>query len=226
MPTSPNALPTTDRQEPANHLTLLGTLLRAAAAFKVPWILRVPKFNKPKIALFSRDYQWLRNDDEIRRFLNAAREEGEHFFTFYAVAIFTGLRAGEVAGLEWPDVDFERRLITVHRSYAGPTKSDRVRYVPILDPLVPLLKAWRLRNPGQLVFTNSVGHMIAPSSQIFQEVLHRVLERAKFPRVTRNGKERHYVRFHDLRHTFASLWVMKGGDIFKLQKILGTRRLR
>jgi hypothetical protein len=35
----------------------------------------VPRFRKPKVALFSRDYQWLRSDEEVRRFLVAAREE-------------------------------------------------------------------------------------------------------------------------------------------------------
>ena len=59
-----------------NHMTLLGTMLRAAAGFKVPWISKVPKFNKPKVALFSRDYQWLRNDDEIRRFLARRARRG------------------------------------------------------------------------------------------------------------------------------------------------------
>jgi integrase len=39
---------------------------------------------------------------------------------------YTGMRAGELAALEWPDIDFERRLITVQRSFDGPTKSDLV----------------------------------------------------------------------------------------------------
>jgi integrase len=140
---------------------------------------------------------------------------------FYATAIFTGMRAGEIAALEWSDVDLDRRLITVQRSFDGPTKSDRVRYVPILDPLLPVLRAWRLRHPGRLVFTNIAGTMFGSSARIFQEVLHRVLDAAQLPKVQRNGKERPYVRFHDLRHTFASHWAMKGGDLFKLQKILG-----
>ncbi len=146
-------------------------------------------------------------------------------FGLYALAAYTGMRAGEIAGLEWADVDFERRLITVQRSFEGPTKSDCVRYVPILTPLLGVLREWRLRHPGRLVFTNRDGAMHRESGRIFQEVLHRVLEAAGFPKVPRNGKERPYIRFHDLRHTFASHWVAKGGDLFKLQKILGHRSI-
>ena len=40
-----------------------------------------------------------------------------------------------------------------------------------------------------------------------------------------HGKERSYITFHGLRHTFASHWVMEGGDIFKLQKILGHQSI-
>jgi integrase len=210
----------------SNHVTLLATMLRLATTFKVPWLLHAPRFRKPKVSLFSRDFQWLRTDDEIGRFLRAARGEDEHVVVFYAVAIYTGVRAGELAALEWPDVDFERRLITVQRSFDGPTKSDRVRYVPILDPLLPVLRAWKFRHPGRLAFTNQAGTMFAPSGRIFQEVLHRVLAAAELPKVKRNGKERPYVRFHDLRHTFASHWVTKGGDLFKLQKILGHQSVQ
>ena len=55
-----------------------------------------------------------------------------------------------------PQVDLEARLITVQRSFDGPTKADDVRYVPVLDPLLPVLRAWRLRHPGRLVFTSGL----------------------------------------------------------------------
>jgi hypothetical protein len=51
-----------------NHVTLLGTMLRTAATFKVPWLTSVPHFKKPRVALFSRDFQWLRTEHEIHRF--------------------------------------------------------------------------------------------------------------------------------------------------------------
>jgi integrase len=73
------------------------------------------------------------------------------------------------------------------------------------------------------VFTNRDGGMLQPSGRIFQEALHDVLKAAGFDKVERNGKKRPYIRFHDLRHTFASHWTMRGGDLYKLQRVLGHK---
>jgi integrase len=162
----------------------------------------------------------------VRRFLDAATQEGELVVAVYVAAVYTGMREGELAGLHWADVDLERRLITVQRSFKGPTKADDVRYVPILDPLLPVLRSWRLRCPGTLVFPNRDGRMHHPSARIFQETLHRVLDLAGFERVNRKGKARPIISFHSLRHTFASHWMMRGGDLFKLQKILGHKSVQ
>ena len=208
----------------ANHLTLLISMLNVAV--DLGWLTKVPRIRKPKTPLFNRDFHFLGTDEEIRRFLIAAREASEDAFVLYACAIYTGMRLGELAGLHWGDVDFDRRLITVQRSFNGPTKAEDVRYVPILDPLLPVLREWRLRTPGLIAFPNNVGHMHQPSARLFQEIFHGVLKAAGFEKGERRGKIRHYIVFHDLRHTFASHWVMKGGDLFKLQKILGHKSVQ
>jgi integrase len=208
----------------ANHLTLLGAMLNVAK--EIGWLAVVPRIRKPKVRIFSADFSYLRTDEEIRRFLVAAHEEDAKVFAFYAAAVYTGMRAGEIAGLHWGDISFDSRLITVQRSYDGPTKAEDVRYVPILDPLLPLLRERRLATKGRLVFPNDAGEMFDRSARIFQEGFHRVLKRAQFPMIERGGKHRRYIRFHDLRHTLASHWVMKGGDLFKLQKILGHKTVQ
>jgi integrase len=195
-------------------------------AVDLGWLVKMPHIRKPRVRLISSDYSYLRTETEISDVLTAAREEGEAVFTLYATAIYTGMRAGELAGLQWPDVDFDRRLITVQRSFDGPTKAEDVRYVPILDPLLPVLRAWRLRSPGRYVFTTRRGTMLQPSAPIFQEVLHRVLDRAGLRRFERKGRMRSYIVFHDLRHTMASHWVANGGDLFRLQKILGHKSIQ
>jgi integrase len=172
------------------------------------------------------DYRYLRTEEEIARFLLAAKNIDEMAHMLFMTALNTGLRAGELAGLRWPVVDFEKRLITVQRSFDGPTKTDKIRYVPILDSLLQVLKEWRLRHPGRLVFSNQYGNQLQPSQRIFQETLKNTLDLAGFPHVTRNGKLRGYITFHDLRHTFASRWVMNGGDQYKLQRILGHQSIQ
>lgn len=210
----------------ANHVTLLITMMNYAASFRDPWILKVPRFKKPKITALGKNYAYLRTQDEIDRVLRAAREEGDAIYMLYLVALATGMRAGELAGLEWQDVNFETRLIMVQRSFSGPTKSGHARPVPILNALLADLREWRLRHPGRLVFTNRDGRMLGKSTRAFQEVLHRVLDRAAFPSETKpNGRVRRYITFHGLRHTFASHWMMNGGDVFKLQQILGHQSM-
>jgi integrase len=213
----------------ANHLTLLISLLRLA--HELGWLLAVPRIKKPRIQLFSRDFRYLRTKEEVRRFLAAARTtsrattghrgrpnryEDELAHILYTTAVLTGLRAGELAALQWGDVDLEARRLTVQRSFDGPTKSGDIRHVPLMaDELPRMLREWRLRCSGQLVFPNRDGRMHQPCARVFQEELHRTLERGGFARG--------YVTFHCLRHTFASHYMLDGGDIFKLQRYLGHK---
>lgn len=206
-----------------NLLTKLIALLHIAAELK--WLLAVPKIKKPKIRLFSKDYDYLKTKEEIARFLSAARAEGPVVFILYLTAVFTGLREGELAALTWADVDFDARLIRVQRSFDGPTKAEDLRWVPILDPLLLPLKEWKLKCPSKYLFPNRDGEMQWKSGRIFQEVLHRVLDAAGFPKAVENGRVRRYIVFHDTRHTFASHWMMNGGNIFRLQKILGHKSI-
>jgi integrase len=74
----------------------------------------------------------------------ATLEEGEAIHALYATAVYTGLRFGELAGLRWDAIDFERRLITVAGSYdggLGSTKGGETRFAPIVDALLPALRA-------------------------------------------------------------------------------------
>lgn len=202
-----------------NRLTLLRTML--SLAVDLEWLSRLPKIPKPKIRSCDSGYRWLRTRSEIERVLTAARQQGEQVFVLYATAVWTGMRKGELAALRWSDVDFEQRLISVERSFKGPTKSGRTRHLPIVDPLLPVLRAWRLKCPGDLIFPNERGTQHNCSARIFEETLHRVLKCAGLPHQRKRGELKPHITFHDLRHTFASHWVLGGGDIFRLQKILG-----
>jgi integrase len=155
--------------------------------------------------------------EDVGRLLAALREISEEsrrpwLYPFFSLLAYTGLRRGEALGLRWSDVDLERRMITVRRSYGGQTKSSKHRTVPMPSVLVAILRAARASDPwkGELCFPNESGEMYSPNSKV-EVFFERALARCGLRRI----------RVHDLRHVFASHFVMAGGDIFTLQRILG-----
>ena len=88
------------RKTVANHLTLLGAIFNLAR--DLGCLPNPPRLRKPRVRVFAADFSFLRSADEIRRFLTAARSEGDEVFAIYATAVFTGLRAGELAGCTGP----------------------------------------------------------------------------------------------------------------------------
>jgi integrase len=153
-------------------------------------------------------FTWIRTREEITKLLVECPKGIRELVT---VAVCTGMRLDEIVHLRWADIDLERRLIAVHRGRHGTTKSGKARHVPILDALLPFLRELALKRGGAvLVFPGRNGKPRSkPGVRVpFKQAAKRVgLDVA--------------LRFHDLRHTFASHWVLDGGDIFRLSKILG-----
>jgi integrase len=155
--------------------------------------------------------------EDVGRLLAAVRRIGEEskrpgLYPLFALLAYTGLRRGEALGLRWTDADLERRMLTVRRSYDGTTKSSKHRTVPVPAELAIILKAYKLADPwkGTLCFPNDEGEMYSQNAKL-EAILHEGLHRTGLPRI----------RVHALRHVFASHFVMGGGDIFTLQRILG-----
>ncbi len=121
----------------------------------------------------------------------------------FTVAAFSGLRLGELRGLRWADIDWMRRVIFVRRSYTvdadGPTKSGKVRSVPLVDQaaraLDELSRRKRWTSDEDRVFVNEVGEHIEDSA--LRRRFYRALDSAGLKRI----------RFHDLRHTFGTIAV-------------------
>jgi integrase len=147
----------------------------------------------------------------------------------FAVAIFAGLRAGELFGLRWEDV-LERELIVRH-SRAGATKSGRVRRVPLLGPARDWLERWRgkVKRIGLVWPNDDGGHHHSGYDAGWSDVLGRRAEARKRTTSSAAPGEREVragaktragitrgVRFHDLRHTCGShlisgiAWVERG----------------
>jgi integrase len=167
---------------------------------------------------------------DVRRLLDATRDDP--LGPIYALAASTGLRLGELLGLAWPDVDFKAGTLTVRRSLARagdggwalaqPKTSTSRRTIPLPSISREVLerrkalqeaerdtagKAWQDRD--DLVFTDSVGRYVQPGSVShgFQDAR----EAAGLPAV----------RFHDLRHSAATLMLAEGVPLAVISEWLG-----
>ncbi len=168
----------------------------------------------------------------------------------FATAIYTGLRKGELLGLRKSDVDLAAGLIMVGRSYDRATnKGLREEAVPIAAELLPFLRFAIQSSPSDLVFPRPDGSMMREDVDV-ENVLRRALGRAGIVtayhhvcrkkdchhlEVASDASERRCpvhgmrlwpkaqvrpIRFHDLRHTTASLLLMSGASLAAVQRIL------
>jgi integrase len=129
-----------------------------------------------------------------------------------ALALYTGLRPGELRALTWADVDLEARVISVSKSWDPQTKSAKPpktaagqRVIPVLDPILPLLTALE-GDPDELVlgsFRASEDHM----ATTFRNYL--ALAGVKRPRLTADNATEEPIDFRSLRDTHAT-WLALG----------------
>ena len=155
--------------------------------------------------------------EQLTSFLREAKDSG--VFEMYYVELATGLRRGELLGLKWEDIDFEHGNLRVKRQIAridgevveAPLKTKNAyRTLPLAGDTVDVLKQQKKKvGSSPWVFPSPTGGPISPDSVL--HMLHRVLKRAGLPRV----------RFHDLRHTFATLALQNGVDIKTVSGMLG-----
>lgn len=126
------------------------------------------------------------------------------------IALTTGMRASEIFGLHWPDVLYGESLLAVRAKLKG----GKMRYVPLLPEVAAELKHYPVVISDSRVFPPRKGASGA----------RRRLE-GSFEDLLRRAKIRNF-RFHDLRHTFASWYMMNGGDLYELAKILGHANIK
>lgn len=190
--------------------TLVGTLSSAFTFFVGrDWLEVNPCHGIKLLHEDTKVFPWLQSTDSITRLLS---ECTPNIRTIVAVLVGTGMRLDEALHLRWDDVDLEHRIITVHRGRQGTTKNGKARRVPIFDSVLAVLKAMKLERGGN-VFLWPGGKLGKPLSQ--------PAVRAPFKRALEHAELSAKLRLHDLRHSFASLFLIDGGDIFKLSRMLG-----
>jgi integrase len=167
--------------------------------------------------------------DETRRLLDAAAED--RLEALYVLAVHTGMRQGELLALRWQDVDMENAVVSVRRTltrsggkvtFGEPKTSKSRRSIRLAPQATEALRAHlerqlrgmeilgdRYRDQG-LVFTTDTGAPINPSN-LRQRSFAPLLKRVGLP----------HMRFHDLRHTCATLLLSRGVHPKFVQELLG-----
>ena len=182
------------RKNPAEHCTL-------------------PQKKSPEIEVLS--------PAEMQRLLIQAKYENDTFYVMFLLDLSTGLRRGEVLGLQWDDINLETGTLNVIRQIQyskgelkiGPPKTKASERAIILPPpLVAVLKEYKSKVKSKWLFPSPVKKEDVPRDpSACRKRLSNILERA----------ECKHVPFHALRHTFATQMLRYGMDVKTLASTIG-----
>ena len=125
------------------------------------------------------------------------------------MALNTGMRLQEILSLKWERVHIDNTIEPFVE--LDETKNNQKRFIPLNDDLVQMLDSISNNHP-EYVFVSLHGHPLKSIKTAFATTLRKAQIRD--------------FRFHDLRHTFASHFVMSGGDLLTLKEILGHSSLQ
>ena len=169
---------------------------------------------------------------EVQKFLETALRHSPQHLAIFLCAIHTGLRSGELAGLQWGDLDVNGRFLIVRRNIVlgkiMPTKTGKVRRVDVSDALLEALIDLRRKQREELlaegknelpldrwIFANEESR--PPDMQnLKKRHFHKCLQKAGLRRI----------RFHDLRHTFASLLLQNRESLAYVRDQLGHSSIK
>ena len=169
-------------------------------------------------------------EEQVAAFLKEVQGSPHEYL--YKIALFTGLREGEVLGLGWEHIDLENGILTVKRQlrkeqkkggqyYFSPPKNNRARSISLAPSVVLLFRLQRLAQNSMrmeagdawqengLVFSNQTGGYL--SYRTVYDCFKRIVKKIDSPAT----------RFHDLRHTYAVACIKSGDDIKTVQENLG-----
>lgn len=186
--------------------------------------VKPPKIKVKKSDVYSKE--------EVSRLLSCLEEKPFHWKVLVLLALATGAREGEIAALEWKHIDFEKGTVYIEQSltevvgkgvHLKSTKNERSRKVSLPDNLLVILRKLKTRRSHEqllvgdmrewpdhfFIFANEFGKPIRPDS-ISQW----------WKRFTTKYKLKH-IRFHELRHTSATLLINKGVHAKVIQERLG-----
>jgi integrase len=201
-----------------NYAKSIGALYQNPASS-----IKAPRYRAKEMMFF--------DQDQVKKFLSFAKENKDRYYALYKLAVTTGMRQGELLGLKWIDFDEPRSTLLVNRQlkrkkgagfvFAPPKTKAGVRSIVLGDDSKNSLRSQkellyrdkliagsRWKENG-LIFPSTIGTPTIPSKLIIR--FKQLIKDAGLP----------VIRFHDLRHTAATLMLNNGVPIIVVSKRLG-----
>ncbi len=167
-------------------------------------MVKVPESDKKVLTLL-----------EVKHLLKEAKLTEHRFYPVWVIALFTGMRSGELYALKWSDVDLENKILHVGRSWSSKngytsTKNQKTRIVPISKELYEFLTDWKLKSQ-----TENAGFVLPHLCEWTRGDAAEVLRGfCKSIGITP-------IRFHDLRATFITNLLCQGESLARVMAIVG-----
>ena len=215
-----------------HYHTFISSVLERAVKWQVIQDNPARRIDAPKVDRVAIEHM---DDKQAIRFMEIVQDEPIEYRVIFTMLLITGMRRGELLGLEWPDIDFENGVVHIRRTsqyaagrgiYTDTTKTEQSkRPLSVPAELLDLLRQYRAcQNEQRLrlgdawssewadhprLFTKADGRPMHPNTP-YKE-LHKLLER--------NGMDA--VSLHSLRHTNATLLIGSGADVRTVSGRLG-----
>lgn len=212
------------------------------SAFEMAFRLRMISENPNRFTMIPKKEKYEAKTlsiEEVERIVREAKEE--RLYPIFVTTVYTGMRKGEVMALKWENVDFVGRKILVknslcrvesdvpdekgryisHYEIMEPKTKKSIRTIPMLDQVYDALMEQQQR---QMLDKDKIGENYLDQGFVFADEIGQHLQQRDFMKEYRqflNKYDVRYVRFHDLRHTFATLLIESDVSMKLVQELLG-----
>ena len=156
--------------------------------------------------------------EEMKRFIIQAKYDG--YLELFILELSTGMRRGEILGLQWDDLNMKTGVLKISRQVvllngkihiSEPKTKKSIRTIILPKDIIKILKEYKKTVDSKWLFPSPVKEDIPRNPTAVRKILDRTLKKAGCK----------HIRFHDLRHTFATTALANGMDIKTLSAIIG-----
>ena len=156
--------------------------------------------------------------EEMQRFMAQAKYDG--YLELFILELSTGMRRGEILGLQWDDLNMKTGVLKISRQVvllngkihiSEPKTKTSIRTIILPKDIIKILKEYKKTVDSKWLFPSPVKEDMPRNPSAVRKILARTLKKAGCK----------HIRFHDLRHTFATTALANGMDIKTLSAIIG-----